>query len=121
MGQISEDIYQFLLEDEPMKGNIRTKEKCPICGKPFTSIPKAGLICTDHKTTPDKFYFDVSWKGQQKIFSNKRGEILDSYSRALQVQLQITREIEEKIFDPTKYRQAEIEKFFPTAKAAKAK
>jgi integrase len=112
VGQISPDILQFLLEDEPMKGNIRTKEKCPVCQKPFSSIPKAGLICTEHLTTPNKFYLDVSWKGQQKIFSNKRGEILDSFSRALEVQLQVTREIEDKTFDPKKYRRQEIEKFF---------
>jgi integrase len=112
MGQISQEILEFLLGDHPMKGTIRTKEKCPVCAQPFASIPKLGLVCLQHKTTPKKFYLDVFWKGQQKIFSNKRGEILDSYSRALEVQLQVTREIEEKTFDPTKYRRQEIEKFY---------
>ena len=95
-----------------MTGTIRTKEKCPICGKGFTTIPKLGLLCLEHKTTPKKFYLDVYWKGRQRLFCTKSGAILDSYGRALEMQLQVTREIKEKTFDPSKYRRQEIEKFF---------
>lgn len=96
-----------------MKGTIRTKEKCPVCHKPFSHIPKLGFLCSDHKTTPTKVYLDLFWNGQRiRIFSDKQGQGLDSYQRALNLQAKITHEIENYIFDPSKYVRSEVEKFW---------
>jgi len=96
-----------------MKGTIRTKEKCPVCQKAFAHIPKLGFLCSGHKTTPTKVYLDLSWNGQRiRIFSDKQGQPLDSYQRALNLQGKINFEIENHIFDSSKYQRVEAEKFW---------
>jgi integrase len=108
---------QYLLsiaqgEGKKMIGKIRTKQKCPICQKPFTHVPKLGFLCSAHKTTPKRFFVDLYWKKQIRIYSDKQGQPLDSYHRALILQGKITHEVENHIFDPSKYMRSEMEKFY---------
>jgi integrase len=91
-------------EVKKMVGTIRTKEKCPVCQGPFAHIPKLGFLCGDHKTIPQKVYIDLSWQGKRvRVFSDKQGQVLDSYQRALNLLAKINYEIENHIFDPSRY------------------
>jgi integrase len=91
-----------------MSGAIRTKERCPICGKAFGP----SFICDPHKTIPTRFYVDLSWKGLRiKIYSDKRGDPLDSYRRAFRIHSDINEEINDHSFDPAKYLRQDVEKF----------
>jgi integrase len=106
---------QYLLEKETgekMKGQIRTKQKCPVCQKAFSHIPKIGMICSEHKTTPSRFFVDVMWKGQRiKVYSHKSGRVLDSYQIAHETLEHIRYEIRNHQFDPSKYVLADIKKY----------
>jgi integrase len=111
MGQTSfpiEEVLSYLLElqsGEPkMTGTIRTEEKCPICRSSFTHIPKIGFRCPVHKLSPSKVFIDIGWKGKRyRIFSDKQGQVLDSYQRAWNILGGINTEIESHRFDPSRY------------------
>ncbi len=45
-----------------MKGNVYTREKCPVCGENFKHINNR-LICSEHNTEPHSFYIQV-WSKQ---------------------------------------------------------
>lgn len=93
-------------------GTIRAKGKCPICQKSFEHIRKLGLICLEHKTTPKKFYIDLSWKGRRiRIFSHKSGRSLDSYQIALETLQHIHYEIRNHIFEPSKYVASDVKRY----------
>lgn len=93
-----------------MKGAIRTKEKCPRCGSKFTGNP---LRCHACLTTPTRYYIDlyVSGHGKLKIYSDKRGSSLDSYERAHRVLESLRYEIDQHIFDPSKYLSSNIKDY----------
>ncbi len=98
-----------------MKGDgaIRAREKCPVCKEHFTEIKGAGFICLQHKTVPEKFFVDLPWKGQRiRIYSDKTGQVLDTYARADTALKSIRSEIENHTFDPQKYIKAEASKFW---------
>jgi hypothetical protein len=119
MGQTSppiEDILSYLLElqsGEPkMSGTIRTGEKCPVCKSFFTHLPKIGFLCPAHKTVPSKIFIDIGWKGKRlRIFSDKQGQVLDSYQRASNILGSINTEIENHRFDPARYVLADQRRF----------
>ena len=99
-------------EGDKMPVTVRTKEKCPICKKPFEHIKKLGFICKDHQTTPKRFFVDVYFASKQvKIYSHKSGHVLDSYGLALETQKHISYELRTHAFDPTKYVKADIQKY----------
>jgi len=77
-----------------------------------THVPKLGFLCSAHKTTPKRFFVDLYWKKQIRIYSDKQGQPLDSYHRALNLQGRITHEVENRIFDPSKYMRSEIQGFW---------
>ncbi len=88
-----------------MKGAIRTKAKCPRCGGAFENIEDRDLMCRKCLISPQKFYIDLFWKrSQRKIFSDKRGISLKSYSVANSTLIQIREEIDNHTFDPVNYR-----------------
>jgi len=94
-------------------GTIRTKEKCPVCSKRFTEIPKIGFICSKCKTTPKRFFVDLIFRGQRiKIYSHRTGRVLDSYGIALETLERIRSEIREHVFDPTKWVKADAKRFY---------
>jgi len=104
---------EILMEgEEPMKGEVRCKGKCPSCGNNFKHIHKLGYICPNCKTTPKRFYIDLWWQGERiRIYSDKLGEPLDTYQRTFNLLSHIQYEIKHHIFDPTKYKASEIRKF----------
>jgi len=96
-----------------MAGHVRAKGKCPICGKAFVEILKIGFLCLEHQTVPKRFYVDLPWKGQRiRIFSDKTGQVLDSYDRADKLSDRIGEELEDHTFDPSDYVTAEASKFY---------
>ncbi|MGO9611409.1 MAG: tyrosine-type recombinase/integrase [Dissulfurispiraceae bacterium] len=99
-----------------MKGIIRPtsrESKCPKCFKAFQHILKTGYICPDCQTVPKKLVIDVHWKGQRtRICSDKQGQPLDTYRRADDLLSNIKHEIDQHIFDPTRYLAAEGRKFY---------
>lgn len=93
-------------------GHIRVKGKCPICGKPFTEIRKLGFVCLEHQTVPKRFYIDIPWKGQRiRVFTDRSGQVLDSYGRADRLSYRIAEELENHTFDPCHYVTAEPSRF----------
>jgi hypothetical protein len=101
---------------EKMKGSIRPisrQRKCPACNKPFQHIQKLGYLCPSCKTTPNRFFIDLFYNGQRiQICSDKTGQALDSYQRALKLQSHIQTEIDNHVFDSTKYIKSELKEFY---------
>ncbi len=94
-------------------GRIRAKGRCPICKEKFTEIPGIAYICREHKTVPNKLYVDLPWKGERiRIFSDKTGQVLDSYDRANTALKGVNWEIQNHTFDPQRYIKAEASKFW---------
>ena len=106
------ETLRILLQGyESMKGDgaIRARGNCPVCKAPFSEIKGAGYICLEHRTTPKRFCVDLPWKGERiRIYSDKTGQVLDSYDRANTVLKSIQGEIDSHIFDPTKYIKVEV-------------
>jgi integrase len=96
--------------EEKMPGTIRTKEKCPKCHKPFEFL-KAGFICKEHRTVPSRFFIDVYYGKQIKIYSHKNGLVLSSFDLALETLKHIQYEIRNKTFDPSRYVKGDIQKY----------
>ena len=113
MEEILSCILQLQNGEPRMNGTIRAKGKCPVCKAAFTHIPKIGFLCPEHKTVPQRVYIDLFWEGMRiRIFSDKQGQILDSYQRALNIQAKMTYEIENHQFDQTKYIRTEAAQFW---------
>ncbi len=95
------------------QGTIRAKGRCPICKEKFTEIKGIGYMCLEHKTVPKKVWVDFPWKGERiRIFSDKTGKPLDTYTRAEEVLKHIHYELTNHTFDPQKYIKAEASKFW---------
>ena len=95
------------------QGTIRAKGRCPICKEKFTEIKGIGYICLEHKTVPKKVWVDFPSKGERiRIFSDKTGKPLDTYTRAEEVLKHIHYELTNHTFDPQKYIKAEASKFW---------
>ena len=96
-----------------MNGAIRPKDKCPVCQSKFVEIKKLGFICPEHQTTPKRFYIDFFHQGQRfRLFSDRQGQILDSYQRATTLLSRVNSEIKDRTFDPTNYLKCELEKYY---------
>jgi integrase len=96
-----------------MKGTIRTKDKCSKCNKPFAHIEKVGFICKKHETMPKRFFIDLFHDNKRiKIYSDRTGQVLDSYQRAFNLLSSINTELTEHSFDPSKYVKVELERFY---------
>ena len=90
---------------------IKTKEKCPVCGKAFTQTP-LGFLCLRCHTVPRRFYVYLSWKGRKiKIYSFKDGQPLSSYELARRACEIITHEIELGAFDPSRWVSSDVRKY----------
>jgi len=93
-----------------MKGTIRTKDKCPVCGKPFQRFVK-GIGCQRCKTKPNKYYIDIYIDKQRKIYAN-RGRKLDSFAYAEHTQRQINEELDKNTFNIANYIKSEEKQFW---------
>jgi len=91
---------------------IRTKEKCPRCGRKFVHVEGLGMVCLKCKTTPRRYYIDLYWQGKKvRIYSDKSGQTLSSYEQAKRLASKIEYEIEHKTFDPSKYVKSDFQSF----------
>lgn len=90
-----------------MAGRIRTKEKCPRCGSKFVGEP---LACPSCLTAPKRVYLRLYVKGLGNVFlySDRQGRPLSSFDLAQRVLTGIRYEIDQGIFDPSKYIKADI-------------
>ena len=96
-----------------MAGHIRAKGECPVCKKGFIEIHRLGFVCLEHQTVPKRLWIDLPWKGKRiRIFSDKTGQVLDTYDRADRLRERIESELEDYTFDPTRYVAAEVSKFW---------
>lgn len=108
----NEYLQILLKEGGDMLGVIRCKGTCPKCGKKFKNIPRLGFICPDCKTIPKRFFIDLWYdKRRIRLFSDKTGQVLDSYQRAQTLLSHINYEIKNHIFDPSKYISSDIKNF----------
>ena len=111
---IQESIsYLIAGKDEIMKGSICARGKCPVCSGKFAEIKKVAFFCPKHKTVPKRLYIDFYYNGHRyKLFSDRYGQVLDSYQRAETLLVHINGEVERHTFDPTHYIKQELEKFY---------
>lgn len=107
-----------------MKGKIRPisrQRNCPACNEAFDYTSDMGYFCTNcldefgGYIKPDRFFIDL-WHEGKRIFicSDKTGQPLDTYERAVRLQSHIDVEIENHAFDPSKYTKAEQKEFYAT-------
>ena len=102
-------------ENMPMPGVIRSRGKCQKCGGEFKCIPKLGYICPECQTMPKRFFIDLWYQGKQvKLFSDKTGQVLDTYQRAQTLLSHIRYEIEHHAFDASKYVKGEAREYWVT-------
>ena len=114
------ELIQYLLTStlggQKMKGVIRPisrQTNCPSCEKKFQYLPKLGYACPSCKTVPNRFRIDMHFSGERYfICSDKQGQALDSFQRALLLLSHIQHEIENHIFDPSKYVASDIKKYY---------
>lgn len=107
MGLSLSDV-SFLLEDgTPMRGSIRTRERCPVCHKKFDHIPRLGLFCPEHKTIPRTFYLSVYIPGHGKF-----RRAVNSYKDGLDLLGKINWEMRNHSFDPSRYIREQVERFW---------
>ncbi len=99
-----------------MKGVIRPISRqinCPSCNKKFQYLPRLGYACPSCKTVPNRFRIDLHYSGQRIfICSDKQGQSLDSYQRASILLSHIRHEIENHIFDSSRYIASDIKKYY---------
>ncbi len=99
-------------DSKKRKVKIRTKEKCPKCGGKFEEIPGVAFLCLKCKTTPKRYFIDLTWQKKRiRIYSDKSGQPLSSYEQARRLASHIQYEIDHHIFDPSLYVASDLEKF----------
>lgn len=97
-----------------MKISVRPRyTSCPHCQDKYTKLPNGDLFCPscDFKG-PSSYFLDFYHGGRHQIFSDERGMVLDSKSRVVHLIEQIQYEITKGIFDPDKYKRAELKKYW---------
>jgi hypothetical protein len=88
-----------------MRGKIKTWGKCPEngCGLKFKHT-EAGPMYPVHRARPEAYFFDFTYNGRrERLFCDKEGKRLDTYKKALELQVMIKREIREHTYDPSDY------------------
>ncbi len=89
-----------------MKGNVYTREKCPVCGENFRRVGKS-LICPEHQTKPHSFYIQVWSKQLHKAVNVPRDSRLEKFHSYEDADLLLsTMRQEVKVngdFDPSRY------------------
>lgn len=96
-----------------MVGTIRAKGVCPVCAGKFSEVKKLGFVCPTCKTVPSRYYIDLFYQGKRiRLFSDKQGQPLDTYQRALNLLAHINHELKNYTFDPTQYIKSELQQFW---------
>jgi len=101
------------IEEEPLVGNIRTKEVCPECGRKFVHLTRSGkakgstqgLVCPVHlNVRPGKYYLDLG-RTWDKVYCDSHGKPLTSFRQAYDLQKEIDGLISANKFRPDRYKQ----------------
>lgn len=96
-----------------MKGKVRAKGKCGVCSGNFEHIAGTTIRCPIHKTVPERLFIDIFYNGKRlKLYTDRHGQVLDTYARALHLLTHINAEIKDHTFDQTQYIKADIIKFY---------
>lgn len=96
---------------------VSGNQRCPNCAGSFRrvilkSVSNIAFRCPKCLTVPSRFYLDVHYQGDRvRIFSDKQGKPLDTISRAVDLLSHIHYEIENHIFDKTRYCKSDIKIF----------
>jgi integrase len=78
----------------------------------FQHIKKVGYICPACRTVPNRFYIDLWHDGKRvRLFSDKTGQVLDTYQRAQTLLSHIRYEIQHHTFDSSKYISSDVKRF----------
>ena len=99
---------------KPTKISIRPRYvRCPHCLDRYVQLQDKIIFCPscDFKG-PSSFFLDFYHSGRQQIFSDERGVVLDTKARAELLSEQILYEIQRGIFQPEKYKKAELKKYW---------
>jgi integrase len=95
-----------------MAGKVRTREKCPKCGRAFTIIEELDIHCPTCDTRPKTFFIFLYWDGDKhRIARDPDKNILDSYRRAHRLLEKIRSEIDAGTFNIANYLPKETEQF----------
>lgn len=95
-----------------MVGKVRTREKCPNCGKAFKIIEEVDIYCPNCNTRPKTFYiFLYHDKTKHRISRDQDNHILDSFKRAHRLLENIRKDIDDGIFSISDWLPKEIEQF----------
>ncbi len=101
---------------------VPNNQRCPKCNGVFKRVIVKGASgiayrCPDCLTFPDRYYLDVHHKGERiRVFSDKQGKPLDAFQRAVDLLSHINYEIENHIFDFSKYKKSEQKEFYVCTK-----
>ncbi len=100
---------------QPIKISIRPRYvRCPHCLSRYIILKKGDPpFCPDcDYKGPSSYFLDFYYGGRQQIFSDERGIVLDTLARAELLVEQIKYEIDKGLFNPEKYRKAELKKYW---------
>ena len=87
-----------------MKG-IRAEGRCPICKGTFKAQKNKGYFCPHHLTTPVRYTIDFYYKGERiRRGTALDGKTLQTFAQAHALLTQAQNEIQNKTFDPSKWK-----------------
>lgn len=99
-----------------MKGSVRTKERCPVCGNPFDAIlhpltqDVIDLMCGKCRTRPRRVFVDARSIRNRKgvvgyLFRDERGILFDSFLAAARMLEAVRHDFDKDPlrFDPTRW------------------
>lgn len=96
---------------------VPDNQRCLNCSGSFKRVIVKSAFniayrCPKCLTVPARYYLDIHHSGERiRIFSDKQGKPLDVLNRAVDLLSHIRYEIENHIFDKTKYVRADLQKF----------
>ena len=96
-----------------MKGRVKTREKCPVCGLKFHESAGVGIFCPTCKTKPETYFIPWYWDGEKQRITRHPDDhqVLRDFTRANRLLNRMRDEVDRNIFDITHYVQPEIEQF----------
>ncbi len=128
----SKDVYVYIPEDDikPFKEEFQNEwnykvpksQRCPKCNGVFKrvilrSTSNIAYRCPQCLTVPSRYYLDIHYKGDRvRIFSDRQGKSLDTLQRAIDLLSHIQYEIDNHIFDSSKYKKSEQKEFYCSTK-----
>lgn len=101
---------------------VPDSQRCPKCNGSFRRVllkssSNTAYRCPDCLTSPVRYYLDIHYNGARvRVFSDKQGRALDTLQRAVELLSHINYEIENHMFDSSKYQKSEQKAFYTLIK-----